>query len=241
MKKTVLFWGSSGVFGDDGSGYLTRYRHALDLIEEGAHLYNADVVLIQYPGHPDKKGVRAGELNFHNALRVALEQCELIRPEWMIGRSFGATVGIAALGSGASWVRSCTGAVLWGPAFNKYLHALWPTEQDKMDMIQEYRRFNTSVADNFFQTLPDIESLVNNAESNLRFARGANDSYNSLEELKRLELIHTTAQPTFMRDVIELDGFDHTPTSSKLTRVQREEYFRCLFKPFTESGECYFC
>lgn len=229
MKKMVLLWGSTGVYGDDGSGNITKYKQALDMIEEGSKVYNFEIMLVQYPGHPDRAGVSTGQLSFSTALVRVIEECERIEPHWIVGRSFGASIALAALGCQRTWVKACRGAVLWGPAFNKYLEALWPTPEDKARMIREYEKFNTLLAPDFFETLPDIETLVRNAEGNLRFARGTEDGYNSSEDLRNLETIHRVMQPAFKRQVIELKGFDHTPVSAKLTAAQREKYFECLF------------
>jgi len=229
MKKVVLLWGSTGVYGGDSSGTITKYKQALDMIEEGSKVYNFEMTLVQYPGHPDRAGASDGQLSFRTALAGVIEECERIEPHWIVGRSFGASIAVAALGCQRAWVKACRGAVLWGPAFNKYLEALWPTPEDKAKMIREYEEFKTILAPDFFETLPEIEALVKDAQGNLRFARGSEDGYNSSADLRNLAVIHSATQPAFKRQVIELEGLDHTPIPAKLTSAQRQHYFECLF------------
>jgi hypothetical protein len=210
-KRVVILWGASGAFGDDGSGKYTKYKQALQLIEEGARLYGFEPFLVLYPGHPDREGITAGRLSFASAQQRVLLECERIEPDWIIGRSFGASQALASLSCGLDWVKKCRGAVIWGLPIGKYVNAMWPTPEDRDKTIEEYRGFGTDLVADFFDTLPEVESLAPTAACHLRFLRGSKDGYNSLEDLNALGQIHAETQPAFRREVIELEGFDHTP------------------------------
>jgi|GEM_PF-6162541 len=228
-KKLMLLWGSSGAYGDDRSGAANEYREALDLIEQGAGVYGFRTILLQYPGQPDKRGITEGKLSFCAALLRVLQGCTKIEPDWIIGRSLGALLAPAALSCGGDWVKSCKGAVMWGPGFKTYMNEQWPDAQSKAAVIEDYKKFQTHLASDFFDTLPEVETLVSGAACNLRFARGSKDKYNSKEDLQTLEAIHSTSQPAFKREVVEIKGVDHTPTPKKLSSEKLKQYFDCLF------------
>lgn len=234
MKKLILLWGSSGAYGDDGSHKSSEYREALKLIETGARHYGFDLNKVLYPGHPDPSGVTVGKLSFRSALIEVIEQCRKIEPAWIVGRSFGALIAPAALGCGEAWVKKCRGAVLWGPGFSRFNDAAWPTPAHKAKAVDEYKAFGTHLVSDFFDTLPDIETLIPAAACNLRFARGEKDKYNSLDDLRMLAEIHARSQLGFKSVVLELKGLDHTPTPGKLDAEERDLYFDCLFGDFTQ-------
>jgi hypothetical protein len=229
QKTCLLLWGSSGAYGDDGSAKIREYKNALDLIGELATKYAFQISLVQYPGHPTKEGVTTGELNFSSALSTVLVDCARFEPEWIIGRSFGALLIPAVLGSTAGWIRKCKGAVMWGPGFKRFNDKVWGKPEQKKQAIKDYRKFHTHLASDFFDTLPEVESLVPSADSNLRFARGTEDKFNSTEDLYHLSRLHEEAQPHMKREVTILAGFDHTPTKEKLSDQQIEQYSKCLF------------
>jgi hypothetical protein len=236
MKRLVLLWGSSGAYGDDGSRKASEYRGALELIEAGARRYGFEPNKVLYPGHPNRSGVTVGKLSFQSALSEVKEQCRKIEPAWIVGRSFGALIAPAALSCGEVWVQGCRGSVLWGPGFRRFNDAAWPTPAHKAQAVDEYKAFGTHLVSDFFDTLPDIETLVPAAACNLKFARGEKDKYNSIDDLKRLADIHARSQSGFKNIVIELKGLDHTPTPSKLNAEECDLYFDCLFSEFARSS-----
>ena len=229
MKNLAILWGSSGAYGNDGVGNKTVYMYALDLIKEGAKQHGFEPHLVLYPGHPDENGTTNGTLSFCSALLKVLDDCRKLQPEWIIGRSLGALLAPAALSCGGDWVKVCRGAVMWGPGFKTYMDAEWPTAERKAAAIASYLKHGTRLASDYFDTIPEVESLVPGAKSNLRFARGTADKYNSNGDLKRLELLHSAAQPGFKRRVVFLERVDHTPTRWTLSAEQIQCYFNCLF------------
>jgi len=230
----LLLWGSSGAYGDDGSGKPREYLEALRLIEEGASSRRLSLSMVVYPGQPDENGQRTGTLRYDSALGEVLRECRQLRPRWLIGRSLGALLALAALGSDDPWVRSCRGAVIWGPAFRKQMEARHPKEGWPSAIVQ-YRRFGTSLAKDFFGSQPDIESVAPAAASNLRLIRGTKDRYNDTVDLERLALTHAATQPKFFREVVVLPGIDHTPTHAKLCKgvtLAPSVYLDHLFRGF---------
>lgn len=231
LKRVAILWGSSSAYGVDRSGKFSHYKKALDLIENGAKDYGYAPVLVLYPGHPDRNGVTNGSLSFRSALRETIEQCKDIQPDWILGRSLGATVALAALGSRENWTLHCKGATIWGPVFKRNLDSLYPDDTSRLRAIQDYEKFGTILASNFFETLPDVEPLINSAAGNLRIARGSEDNYNTTDELYKLANTHSSAQPEFMREVRVVEGAPHTPIQSRLTQKQISAYLNCLFTP----------
>jgi len=230
----LLLWGSSGAYGDDGSGQPREYLEALQLIEEGALGWGLSLSMVVYPGQPDENGKTTGTLRYDVALDKVLRECGRLRPTWLIGRSLGALLALDALSSDASWVRSCRGAVIWGPAFRSQMEAQHPRRRWASD-IDRYRRFGTHLAKDFFGSQPDIESVAPAVASNLRFVRGTGDRYNDTADLERLALAHAAAQPKFFREVVVLPGLDHTPTQAKLhnsSPLTRSMYLGLLFRRF---------
>lgn len=234
MKELLLLWGSSGAYGNDESSNITDYRLALDLIEEGAAFNQFHTNLVLYPGHPNEFGVTVGELSFDSALQKVLEECRRIEPHWIIGRSLGAALAMTCLNATEPWVRTCNGTVLWGPASTRIMENKWPTLVAKANVIAQYAKFKTSLVPDYFDALPDVRSLVGTAACNLRFVRGEFDEYNSLQDLKCLAEIHECRQPSFKREIRQINGLDHTPTRDKLDSSQRELYFRSLFEDFLD-------
>ena len=97
-------------------------------------------------------------------------------------------------------------SVLWGPGFSRFNDAAWPTPAHKAKAVDEYKAFGTHLVSDFFDTLPDIETLIPAAACNLRFARGEKDKYNSLDDLRMLAEIHARSQSGFKSVVLELKG-----------------------------------
>lgn len=233
MKTAMILWGSSGAYGTDGSTRAHEYRDALRLIADGSALCGYKLYLVVYPGHPSTNGITTGQLSFHSALQKVRAECRIVQPQWIIGRSLGAPLASAALNCQEEWVRHCAGAVLWGPGFRTQMNRFWPTAESTAQAVEDCRTFQTHLTADYFETLPDVESLVVAAECNLRLARGSLDKYNSAEDLRQLERLHAKAQTSFSRHVVI---FDHTPTRAKLDDRQIELYFRCLFSDCFDQG-----
>jgi hypothetical protein len=185
--------------------------------------------VIQYPG---QRGIESGHLNYTSALQASLEVCRREQPNWIIARSYGCAVAAGALGMAEEWSKKCQGAVFWGPYSDAAIKKMFPTLQHKLELIQKYRvERNTWLADDFFDGVPNMESLVERVSCSLRFVRGTLDSSTDRGQLNLLDNAHRRSMPSKIKNVYEIEGLEHEVDASKVSAAQLAEYLELLFNP----------
>lgn len=122
-----------------------------------------------FPGQGASDGE---ELTFEGSLASILREGGEFRPRWVIARSYGCLVVVAAAGTNAEWVRSCEGMALWGPCTGRTTQSRWGTDDKQAATIAEYAKHGTRLARDFYTTMPAIEDRIRDARCFLRIVRG---------------------------------------------------------------------
>jgi len=211
------------------SPYASEIQEVYSTIEDGAQSLGFECQVVAYPG---QQGVNSGRLTYASAVERAITVCRERKPAWIIGRCFGCEIACGILASGEPWVGGVRGAVLWGPGLLKRYRTFWPTAEKQRKEIEDHKAKGTWLASDCLDTLPGIESLIQNVRCKVRIARGTADEICKSEDVYDLYEIHHRSQPDFSQPYLEVPGLDHYVFKSKISADHLAQYYDCLFAPF---------
>ncbi|HEV7590909.1 MAG TPA: hypothetical protein VGO40_22550 [Longimicrobium sp.] len=205
-----------------------KYREVYDELTDEATARGFAVQWVVFPGQGPSDG---GELIFEGSLASTLRAAAEFRPHWVIARSYGCLVAVAAAGTGAEWVRDCHGMALWGPCTGRTTQARWGTDEKEAATIESYAKHGTRLATGFYTTMPAIEDRIKDARCSLRIVRGERDEYNTEQDIEKLHALHTAAQPGFRCEKQLIADLEHHVIRRETTPPEKwAEYCDALFR-----------
>jgi hypothetical protein len=223
-----------------------EYQPVYELIRRGATLnYSEGEYEYQQVIYPGQDDVSTQNLNCESALRHIRNVCEDFQPTWIVRFSFGDYLSVALLAisevQASSWFSSLEGCVIWGASTRQNLDEYIPDEERKkaVDKLR-VRRPSTHVSDDFFDTFPDTERLIELVSCNLRLAYGRNDSSINPVEVNRLltkRQYSTVLKSAYLTELIVIEELGHNVGKIQVGQPCQEnpdrlsEYFDCLFDP----------
>lgn len=126
---------------------------------------------VSYPG---QNGDLSGRLSFETATEAALCSIATLKPDWVIGTSFGALVvmGLAR----RRFFADALGLVLVGPTTRNGIQRIAPDQAARAQIFARYQKeYDTWLDDKFFMSLPAAEELIDGVLLPLRMIRGEFD------------------------------------------------------------------
>jgi hypothetical protein len=182
--------------------------------------------LISYPGQDPS--IPGQTLTYEGALGATIEVCRVFRPRLIVTRSFGCQVVLGAVAAGGEWVATCEYVTLWGPCLLGSYQRLWPTMERRQKEIEGYAKYGTSVDSSLFDS-PAVETLIREANCNVRLSRGTLDYCNLREDLEYLASLHRRFQPHRWCEIVEVEGLEHTVRAEEMDPTVAMYYFNALF------------
>jgi hypothetical protein len=205
-----------------------KYQVVYDDLHDASKERGFDAHLVVFPGQWADDGM---ELTFEGSLNTTVNACLEFRPHWVIARSFGCLVAMAAAAIDAVWMRECRGIVLWGPSTSRYVQNRWGTPEKEAATILAYADHGTRIARGFFTTMPSMDDCIRAARCSLRIARGDQDEYSTWTDMEELCGLHTAAQPEFRCETRAVLGLGHHVVRSETSPAKWAEYCDALFHP----------
>jgi hypothetical protein len=227
-----------------------EYRPVYEMVRKGAaekfpgceYVYQQVV----YPGQQDM----SGEFHYSSALEHVRAVCTAFQPTWIVGFSFGGYLAIGLLASpevqAAAWFQELDGCVLWGSSTRQNLDRFIPTTA-RAKAVENLgaRQPPTAVADDFFDTFPETERLIESVPCHLRFAYGSEDGSIDPDEVNLLVAKHkqyALLSHHYSTELVVIDGLEHNVgkiKGGKPTHVPPDSlcrYIDCLFDPIASDN-----
>jgi hypothetical protein len=210
-----------------------RYQNLYATVERGAEQLHFEHNIVYYPG---QEGKSSGLVTYAGQLEKALLKCREIRPDWLIGLSSGCEIVVSCLGSGEDWVEKIQGSVLWGPCLHATGAAMFKSLEERRAYIASLTEepHQTFVSPDYLEATPCISNLIEKAIGNIRIVRGSDDEYSKSKDVFITAEVHRKMQPIYQTEVREVQGLKHSVLRDEITPEQLDEYFDCLFSPFSD-------
>jgi len=214
--------------------FNSEHQQIYATLEEGAKQCNFEYNIVYYPG---QEGVSSGVMTYSGQLENALSKCRAIQPNWIIGLSSGCEVVVGCLGSKETWVDQVQGAVIWGSCLNARGASMFSSSDERYKYLAQLTEEpnRTFVSLDYLETTPCISKLIEELAGNIRIARGSKDPYNTSEDALLLAEVHWRCQSQYKTEICEILELEHSVRSSETSVEKLNEYFQCLFTPFTAS------
>jgi hypothetical protein len=213
--------------------FCPKTQKVYSTIREEAERRGFEYHIVYYPG---QEGEDSGLMTYLGQLEKALLKCRELRPDWLIGFSSGCEVAAGCLGSSKEWVKHIQGTVLWGPCLKQTALDMFDSEKSLHDYIANFSNEpkRTYISLDFLDALPCISTLIHNASGNVRVARGSEDDYNQSLHVQMIAEAHQRMQSQYQTDShTGIPGLRHSILAHEVTSEQLDNYFDCLFTPFS--------